>query len=178
MPPKTCSKTTPNYARSWKQKSCRPLKISKTRFPPLPLRAPMAQKNIKAERTSARSAFSFSFAHIVAEPLSPPNANMLLSQIGRCLYLKLAAKTCAGFVSCRASCLSPSRYGEQRQDNKTSKMPTTKRKVDWKQRKQPKIIGKRYNHQLGFKRVAGRRTALPIRHTTPFIIKTAGQHGH
>ena len=103
---------------------------------------------------------------------------MLLSQIGRCLYLKLAARTCAGFVSCRASCLSPSRYGELRQDNKTSKMPTTKRKVDWKQRKQSKIIGKRYNHQLGFKRVSGRRTALPIRRTTPFILKTAGQHGH
>lgn len=103
---------------------------------------------------------------------------MLLSQIGRCLYLKLTARTCAGFVSCRASCLSPSRYGELRQDNKTSKMPTTKRKVDWKQRKQSKIIGKRYNHQLGFKRVSGRRTALPIRRTTPFILKTAGQHGH
>jgi len=137
-----------------------------------------AKNNIKAERTSARSAFYFSFAHIVAEPLSPPNANMLLSQIGRCLYLKLAARTCAGFVSCRASCLSPSRYGELRQDNKTSKMPTTKRKMDWKQRKQPKIIGKRYNYQLGFKRVAGRRTALPIRHTTSFLLKTAGQHGH
>lgn len=110
--------------------------------------------------------------------LSPPNANMLLSPIGRCLYLKLAARTCAGFVSCRVPCLSPSRYGELRQENKTSKMPTTKRKMDRKQRKQPKIIGKRYNHQLGFKRVAGRRTALPIRHTTPFILKTAGQHGH
>lgn len=105
--------------------------------------------------------------------LSPPNANMLLSPIGRCLYLKLAARTYAGFVSCRASCLSPSRYGELRQENKTSKMPTTKRKMDWKRRKQPKIIGKRYNHQLGFKRVAGRRTALPIRHTTPFLLKNS-----
>lgn len=103
--------------------------------------------------------------------LSPPNANMLLSQIGRCLYLKLAARTYAGFLSCRASCLSPSRYGELRQENKTSKMPTTRRKMYRKRRKQPKIIGKRYNHQLGFKRVAGRRTALPIRHTTPFLLK-------
>ena len=178
MPPKTCSKTTPNYARSWKQKSCKPLKISKTRVIPLPLRAHNGIKNIKAERTSARSAFYLSLCPHPRWMLSPPNANMLLSQIGRCLYLKLAARTCAGFVSCRASCLSPSRYGELRQDNKTSKMPTTKRKMDWKQRKQPKIIGKRYNYQLGFKRVAGRRTALPIRHTTPFIIKTAGQHGH
>ena len=103
--------------------------------------------------------------------LSSPNANMLLSQIGRCLYLKLTARTCAGFVSCRASCLSPSRYGELRQENKTSKMPTTKRKMDRKQKKQPKIIGKQYNQQLGFKRVAGRRTALPRRHTTPFLLK-------
>ena len=61
---------------------------------------------------------------------------------------------------------------------KQAKMPTTRRKMYRKQRKQPKIIGKRYNHQLGSKRVAGRRTALPIWHTTPFILKTAGQHGH
>ena len=29
-------------------------------------------------------------------------------------------------------------------------MPTSKRKMNWKQWKQPKIIGKRYNDQLGF----------------------------
>jgi len=80
-----------------------------------------AKNNIKAERTSARSALYFSLCPHPRWMLSPPNANMLLSQIDHCLYLKLAARTYAGFVSCRASCLSPSRYGELRQENKTSK---------------------------------------------------------
>ena len=61
-------------------------------------------------------------------------------------------EACADFVYCWAHCLpySWTRSG-LRQENKTDKMPTSKRKMNRKRWKQPKIIGKRSNDRLGLK---------------------------
>ena len=68
---------------------------------------------------------------------------------------KSVVRACADFVYCWAYCLPYSwRRSGLRQENKTGKMPTSKRKMNRKRWKQPKIIGKRSNDRLGFNAVS------------------------
>ena len=63
---------------------------------------------------------------------------------------KSVVRACADFVYCWAYCLPYSwRRSGLRQENKTGKMPTSKRKMNRNRWKQPKITGKRSNDRLG-----------------------------
>ena len=68
------------------------------------------------------------------------------------LFHVVSIASCSSFVCLSASCVSYSldvaRYVFK---NKAGKMPTSKRKMNRKQWKQPEIIGKRQNDRFGIK---------------------------
>ena len=81
----------------------------------------------------------------------PNKDNKLLLIYGN-IKPKSVARACAILFDCWAYCLFCSwRRSELHKENETGNMSTNKRKMNSRQRKQPKIIGKRLNGRLGLK---------------------------